>query len=277
MAVVFVGKAVGDTTQFYIGNVFKIENLAVLADVAELLGSRQAASVAHDVLERLVSLFAECTGSSLYVLLGKGCRYVGRHEMVLCHYLRLEPYTHGIVGAKRHYVADSLDTLQLGNDVDFHVVVQEFRRVARNRCRIDQCNTHKHGRLAFTCLDTYLVYFGWKKVCCCRYTVLHVYCCHVGVKTLLKIYVDGSRARISCGRLHIGHALCTIDRFFQRGNNGVEHRGSIGTTIGGGNGDSRRCYIRILCHRQRGKADDTQKHYKNRDYRRQYRTVDKSV
>ncbi len=109
LAVVLVRETVGHTAELDIGHVFEVEHLAVGAgadnDVAELLGLGQTAAVAHGVLERLVALLAECTGSGLDVLLGKRCRDVGRHQVILGHHVGLEPYTHRVVGAERHHVA----------------------------------------------------------------------------------------------------------------------------------------------------------------------------
>ena len=57
--------------------------------------------------------------SCLYVLLGECCRNVGRHEVVLGHNLGLEPYTHRVVCAERHYVAYAVYTLDFGTTLIF--------------------------------------------------------------------------------------------------------------------------------------------------------------
>ena len=49
--------------------------------------------------------------------------------MVLRHDVGLEPYTHRVVGTHDHHIAHTVDTLHLGDNVDLHVVLDEFLRV----------------------------------------------------------------------------------------------------------------------------------------------------
>ena len=73
--VVAAMETVGHTSELYCGYVFETKHLSVIFsadnDVFEFFRRYKTALVAHDVLECLFSLFAERTGSSFDVLLGK--------------------------------------------------------------------------------------------------------------------------------------------------------------------------------------------------------------
>ena len=76
-AVVLILKAVTQAAQFYVGYVFEVKNFAVVERanyyLVEFFRRYQTTFIAHDVLERLVAVFAELTRCRLDVLLGKRC------------------------------------------------------------------------------------------------------------------------------------------------------------------------------------------------------------
>ena len=267
------------TTEFYVGHVFQIEYLAggegADYNVAEFFRSNQTAFVAHDVLERLVALLAERSGSGFEVLRCQCCRYIGWHEAVLSHHIGLEPYTHRVVGAEAHYVAHAGYTLQLWDYVDLHVVVEEFLAVVAADVR--EGDTTEHRGLTLLSYHAHLVYFGGEQVGGFGHTVLYVHGGHVGVESLFEIYVDGSRAGIGGGRLHVGHAFGTVNRLFERRNHGVEHSLSVCAVIGGAYRDGRRCDVGVLGDRQRREADDTKQHDEDGYHRRKHRSVNKII
>ncbi len=122
-------ESVAYAAEFDIGYILKVKHVAVFIgadyDVVKFFRCYEAALVTHDVLEALITLLAECTGSGFDILLGKCGRYIGRHQVILCHYIGLEPYTHRVVGTHYHCVTNSLYTLDLRNDVDFYIVLDE--------------------------------------------------------------------------------------------------------------------------------------------------------
>ena len=78
------------------------------------------------ILERLVSLFTERTRSSLHVLFSQHVRYIVRHQLILCHYIRLQPDTHRIIGTQYVGITDPWYTLYFRNQVDLCIVFQKF-------------------------------------------------------------------------------------------------------------------------------------------------------
>ena len=47
--------------------------------------------------------------------------------MVFGHFFGIQPNTHGIICTHDHRVTHALNTLHLGNDVDFSIVLYELR------------------------------------------------------------------------------------------------------------------------------------------------------
>ncbi len=200
--------------EFHIGYVAQTQHLSVGVGtyyyVLELFGLRQTAAIFHRVLECLVALLAECARGGLDVLFGEGCRYVGRHKVVLCHDFGFEPYTHRVVCAETHHVTHALHALEYRNDIDFHVVVNEFGSVFSARLSRKR-HAEQHRGLAFLGQDAHSRYFGGEQVLSLGHAVLHVDGSHVGVKALFEIHCDVGRAGICGCRLHVGHAFRTVD------------------------------------------------------------------
>ena len=130
MTVGFVVEAVGYTTQLEVGDVLETQDFAGRLgaddDVAKFLGGGEAATIADGILEGLIALLAEGARGSLDVLLLEGCSHVRWHQAILSHYVGLEPHTHRVVGTEAHHITYALHTLEHGDDVDFHVVVEKL-------------------------------------------------------------------------------------------------------------------------------------------------------
>ena len=116
--------------------------------VAELLCSLKTSGISHNVFERHLALLTERTRSGLDVLLAQGVGYIARHEAVLLHLIRLEPYTHRVsLHTRAHHITDTLDTFQGRHDVDFVVVCDEL--VIVTSIRRDEGVHDNLRRLAF--------------------------------------------------------------------------------------------------------------------------------
>ena len=85
-----------------------------------------ASPVFEHIAECVLRLSSEGSGRSLEVLLCEHCRYVRRHQAILAHLARVEPYTERIVAASHIDLADSCDTRESRLDVDLQVVGDEF-------------------------------------------------------------------------------------------------------------------------------------------------------
>ena len=212
--------------------------------LVEFFRRYQTTFIAHDVLERLVAVFAELTRCRLDVLLGKRCRNVGRHQVILRHYVRLKPDTHRIVGAEHHRITHTRYTLYLRDDVDFHVVFDKLiviTVVGRHERKYQQ-----HRRLTFLRDYAHLGYLGGEHVLRLCHAVLHVDGCHVGVEALLEVDVDVCTTGVGRCRFDIGHALRTVDLLLDWGYHRVEYCLGVGTGVGRRHANGRRCYVRIL-------------------------------
>ncbi len=279
VAVVEVGETVGKTAEFYLGDVSQAEYLAVVSsadhDVLELRGILQTSLILHGVLERLVALLAEGTGSGLDVLLGECRRNVGGHQAILRHDVGFQPYTHRIVGTKGHGLADTGNTLDLRYDVDRHIVVDELGSVFVGV--VIQSRYHEHGALALLRNDTYLVDLGGKESRRLGHTVLHVHGSHVRVHALFEVNLDGGRTVVGCRRHHVIHVLGTVYLLLKRLDHRVQNRLGVGTRIGGADADGRWRDVGILLNRETHKTQQTEYHDEHRDNGREHRSVYESV
>ena len=130
MTICLALEAVAYTAKLHRCHVFQIEDVAVFVgaddNLVKLFWSNQTSAVAHHILECRSAVFTELTRSSLDVLVGESRTYIGRHKVVLCHGVWLEPDTHRVVGTHHHRVSHAVHTLNLRDDVDFHIVFDEF-------------------------------------------------------------------------------------------------------------------------------------------------------
>ena len=85
-----------------------------------------ASAIFEDIAEGVVRLCSECSCRRLEVLLRQDCRDVGRHEVILRHLARIEPYSERIVAASHIDLSDSGDTRKSRLDVDLEVVDDEL-------------------------------------------------------------------------------------------------------------------------------------------------------
>ena len=162
------GEGVGATSQFYLGHILHTDDVTVSRrtdnHVLKVGCFAQAAFVAQGILECLVFAFADGTGSSFDVLFRQNAGNVRRHQVVFRHFFGIQPDTHRVVGTHHHGIAHTLDTLHLGDDVDFGVVLDEVRRVFI--CHVDDGENNQHGALAFLCNHTDLGNFRRQQTLC---------------------------------------------------------------------------------------------------------------
>ena len=279
VAVVLQLHAVGLLTQFYSGHILEVECLTIgIAredDVSILLRRLHTALVAERVLVGHVALLADRTRRSLQVLLGQGCRDVGRHEAVVLHLHRVEPDADCVVGRGRAlHVTHTVDTLQCRRDVDVVVVVEELRVVAsvvRGQRVHDDVGAlslrNRHTRFGHLCREQSLSLL---------HTVVDVDGSHIGVGSLLEEDRDLCQAAIACRRGDVGHVLHTVDALLQRCHHGVEHRLCVSARIVGHHANGRWRNVRVLLDRQRHQSDRTQEYEEDGDHRREYRSLDKN-
>ncbi len=123
-------EAVRHASKLYIGHVLEPKHFTFRCCtddyVLKLLFIGKAAFIAHHVLKTLVAVLAELTGRGLNVLLGKCCGNVGRHQPILCHHVRLKPYSHTVVSTHHHGISDTRYSFQHRDNVDSHIVLYEF-------------------------------------------------------------------------------------------------------------------------------------------------------
>ena len=85
-----------------------------------------ASPVFEHIAECVLRFGSEGSCRSLEILLCEHCRYVRRHQAILAHLARIEPYTERIVAASYVDLADSCDARESRLDVDLQVVGDEF-------------------------------------------------------------------------------------------------------------------------------------------------------
>ena len=243
-----VAETVRQTSQLDIGDILESQYLAVGGgahdDVAELLLGLQTPLVAHDILERLVALLAELSGSGLDILFGQRGSYVRRHQAVLSHHIGLQPNTHRVVGTHHHRVAHAGDTLDLGNDIDVGIVLEELDIITV--VGAEERETEQHTRLPLLGRHADLSHFRRQQPQRLRDTVLHIDGCHVGIGSLLEIHLDRGIAGIGRRRSHVHHVLDTVDLLLERSDHAVEHGLRIGSLITRVHPDGRRRDIGVL-------------------------------
>ena len=265
MAVHTAVVSVAVLSQLYVGNIFQFQHLASIArtddDVAKFFGSNQTSLILHRILVRFIRVLAKRTGCRFDILLGKHAGDVGRNQFVLCHHIRLHPYTHTIFTTHNHHITHTGDTENLWFQVDTDIVGQEVLVITL--VRTGQGEHLQDTRLPLGSGHTDLGYFRRKLSRSTRHTVLHVDSRHIRISALLKIDGDAHRTGIGGGRCHVGHVLHPIDRLFQRRDYTLLQRFRTGAIIGGTHHNGRRSNIGILLNGQAEQPDDT--HYDNRD------------
>ena len=258
MAVGVTFVSVGFAAQFDVGDVLQTQERAVglreQHDFTELFGRLVASAVFHRVLERVLGVLAQRTGRRLDVLFGQRRRHVRRDELVLGHYVGLQPDAHRVVGAEGEHLADAADTLDTRLDVDLQVVRQEGLVVgvvgAVQREDLDHRGLAFHGR------HTDLRDLGRKLAGGARHFVLHVDGRHVGVGSLAEIDRHGGAAD-GCAGGHVGHVLHTVDGLFERYDDRLLNRFGAGSRIGGAHHDRRGRDVGILLDGQCRQTDQT--------------------
>ena len=91
------GHGIGLRTDLYLRYVLEVQHRTVVLgtqhDVLKLLDALERTFVLHRVLERVLGLLTERTGSGHETLGIYSGSYIVRHESVLSHHFRVQPYT----------------------------------------------------------------------------------------------------------------------------------------------------------------------------------------
>ena len=155
-------EGIGQTTQLDVCHISQAEYFTVRQrldyDVLEFFNLLQTSLVTDGILICLVSTFTELSGSGFQVLFGQYSGNVARNQLVLRHYIRLQPDTHRVVLTHHTGITHTLYTLDFRNQVDFRVVFNELDVVFV--FFIVQRENQQHGVLTFLGSHTDLGYFG---------------------------------------------------------------------------------------------------------------------
>ena len=168
--------------------------------------------------------------------------------MILSHYFRFQPDTHGVIRSHYHGVTYTRYTLYFRDNVDFGIVFKKFIvvLVVRTVEREDK----QHTGLPFRGDNTYLGNLCREETLSFGNTVLHVNGSHIRVGSLFKVNFNGGISGVGCRRSHVHHVLHTIDLLLKWSNHTVQYSLCIGSLISCTDAYSRRCDVRILGDRQ---------------------------
>ena len=231
----FTGDGVFQQSQFNSRHIFQAQHFSVVErtdnEIFVVLFVFITAAVFEHILERVFRFRAQCSGRRFNVLFGKNRGNVGGDKTVFCHFVRVEPDAHGVVGTEHVGFTDTRNTRQSGFDVDFHIVVEEL--LVERAVRAVDGNGFDVARLAFADGDTCFCHFRRQQSLSRSDTVLHVHHRHVRVRALAEIDGDAGRTRVCCRGNHVGHVFHTVDGFFQRYNHTFLYRFRVRTSIGG--------------------------------------------
>ena len=171
--------------------------------------------------------------------------------------------------------ADTRHTLEGWEDVDVGVVSEELRIVATilARERIDE----QHTRLPLLSRHPDTHDIGWEEGLRLLDTVLHIDRCHIGVGAFLEVDRDGRTSGVGRRRGHIGHPFDPVDLLFEGNDDGVKHRLSVGTCVGGGDLYGGWGEVGVLLDGQLYEPDDPEDDDEDGDHRREDWARDKSI
>ena len=162
MTVYGIIEAIGQTSQLDFCDIFQAKYFSVFHrfdnDVLKFFRLLQTSFITYCILECLITTFTELSGGSLDILLSQNCCYVIGNQLILSHYVGLQPDTHGVVSTQHHCVTYTGNTFYFRDKVDVGIVFQELD-VVLVRLIINR-EYHQHGSLSLLCCYTYLGYFG---------------------------------------------------------------------------------------------------------------------
>ena len=178
------------------------------------------------------------------------------------HHIGFEPDAQGILCAPYLHLAHTVDAQYGGSQVVVEVVAQEVLVVGA--VRAFQCDDTELSGLLFLGGNTDLQHLGRQLPLCLDDAVLHIHRRHVGIGTLLEKHRDARRT-IARRRLHVSHALHTIDGLLQRRHHTLLNRFRTCTRIRCPHVDGWRRDVGIFLHRQRSKRNHAQRHDEHAD------------
>ena len=214
-------------------------------------------------MENVFRILTERPRRCLDVLFAEHAHYICRHQTVLCHHVRFQPNTHGVVVAHHHHLAHARDTLYARHDV-YLQIVGEKRLVVGVVLAVER-HQFQLAVLPFLRCHAYFRHLRGQRALCLGHTVLHVHRRHIRVGALLEIDIDGGVARVGGRGGHVGHVLHTVDAFLQRHDDRFLHRLRAGSGIGCRHLYRRWRNIGVLLHGEVGKPDDAKHQDDGRD------------
>src|SRR5690606_29510795 len=242
------------------------DNVLVLFDLIE------PAPVFQHVFEGPIGVFPDLSGGDLPVLFPEGGLDVGGDQVVGGHFVRGDPDPHGVIlGPKDLYVPDPFDPLNLGQKVDFGIVLHKDAIVGL----IGGIYRHEEqgGILPFGGAHPGLYHFLGQQAGGSGHPVLHVHRGNVRIDAQFKVDVDTGPAVVPGGGGHIGHALHPVDLFLQGNDHGIQDGLGIGPGIDGVDIDGGRRYFRVLFHGQGAEPQNAQDQNNDGNYRGENGTV----
>src|SRR5690606_6000566 len=204
----------------------------------------------------LIAIFANLAGRGLHVE-GFECRHhvVGRNS-IRAHLVWLEPDPHRVfLGAQDVRVANSVDALELRQNVDVGEVVEELLVVVG--VGTEDAQVHEHRVLFLGNLDAVAYHLRRQLAHDGVDTVLHVDGRDVRVRPCLEQDLDDADAVIARVRAHVLHPRYPVDGPLEWNDGSAGYRFSVGPRIFYGDGHFGRCDAREQLHRQTTERDQT--------------------
>ncbi|MCY1411357.1 hypothetical protein D9M71_267420 [compost metagenome] len=233
----------GDILEAHLGAV----EVDLEQDLFELLGSLQAGLADDGGVQLLAGQgwqAAQLTGRHLDVLGRDGGAYIDRRQLVLVQLGRVEPDTHGVLGAEHLEVTDTCSPrnriLHVGHDVVGQVVLGHAA-VFGHQTDHQQEVLHRLGHT-----NALLLHFLRQQRGGQVQLVLHLDLRGVRVGALLEGRGDGHAAVGVTLRRHITQVVDAVELLLDDLHHGVLHGLRRGTRVGHGDGDGRRGNARVL-------------------------------
>ena len=252
-AIHLTAEAISHRTQLYIGYILQAEyrTVALRTDygILEFLHTLQSSAILHGKLEDILRTLTQRTGRSFNVLLTQHGSNIRRNQGILRHPFRFQPDTHTVCISQFHYISYSLYAFDLRQYIDVQIIGKE--RLIITPVVADQSTNLEEAGLTLLRAYTDFGYLGRQQTLCLSYTVLHIHCRHIRIRTLLKVNLYNSEAGVGCRGSDIHHILHTIDTLFQRHDDAVHYCLGISARILSTYIYCGRCNVRILLYRQR--------------------------
>lgn len=193
----------------------------------------------------------------MYVLRPNGRVHVIDGQPETNQLLRVNPDPHRGFGGEKLQPADAVHPTDFVIDVAGRVVGQRDRILGSRAVLVVQGKDQQEPGTGLFDLQALTEYRLRQARLGFLDTVLNFNLCQVRVGARYECHVDFSAAGRVAGRLVIQHALGTVQLFLDDAGHRIDQhfRGCAG--VSSGNGDLRRCHIRVLRHWQGGQGHQT--------------------